>query len=266
MAAGPSSDGAPERRLFPGLLAVVLAAIGIARSRAVTRWAYVGGLLVAFDISLGFNGVGYGLLWNVFPPIRAMRVPGRMGVLVGFSLAVLAGFGVAWLMPRLRSRALRVAVPVVLTLVMLLEYQAGPIWLGPVSSTMPAIYEDLLADRGDAPTSNIVELPFATNDTTHMYYSTFHWQTLLNGYSGFFPPTYFDLIEKLKTFPDRTSLDALGVRNTQYVLIHGEHLEPDQYLALTTAADAVPALRLIARRPWLEREISLYRIDYGQLR
>lgn len=258
--------GAPERRLFPGLVAVVLAALGIARAPAASRWAYVAGMLVAFDVSLGLNGLSYGVLWNVVPPVRAMRVPGRMGVFVGFSLAILAGYGVAWLMPKLRSRWVQMAVPVVLIVGILLEYQAGPIWLGPVSPTMPPIYEDLLADRGDAPTSNIVELPFATNDTTHMYFSTFHWQTLLNGYSGFFPPSYFDLIEKLKTFPDRRSLDALAARNTQYVLIHGEHLEPDEYRTLTASADGVAALHLIARRPWLEREISLYRLDQSQIR
>lgn len=41
-----------------------------------------------------------------------------------------------------------------------------------------------------------------------MYYSTFHWQALQNGYSGFFPPSYHQLAEALATFPDPGSLQA----------------------------------------------------------
>ena len=54
-------------------------------------------LLVAFDLSLGFNGLLYPVLWTLILPLRGLRVPARMGLFAGFSVEVLAGFGGAWL-------------------------------------------------------------------------------------------------------------------------------------------------------------------------
>ena len=59
-----------------------------------TEFAYGLGLLLAFDVSLGLNGLTYSPLYDYFLPFRALRIPARMGIMVGFSLAVLAGYGV----------------------------------------------------------------------------------------------------------------------------------------------------------------------------
>ena len=34
-----------------------------------------------------------------------------------------------------------------------------------------------------------------------MYFSTFRWHKLLNGYSGFSPPWYLALVEHMSAFP-----------------------------------------------------------------
>jgi hypothetical protein len=57
-------------------------------------------------------------------------------------------------------------------------------------------------------------------DVFYMYYSTFHWHRLLNGYSGFLPPHYTRLLEILRTFPDERSIRELRARNADYVLVH----------------------------------------------
>ena len=107
----------PERRLFPGFVAVALACAAFwprkhqttkpAKGAFVVSWfrgdprgAYLLGLLLAFDISLGFNGFTYPLLYDYIRPFRGLRIPARMGILVAFSLAVLAGYGVARLTER----------------------------------------------------------------------------------------------------------------------------------------------------------------------
>ena len=55
----------------------------------------------------------------------------------------------------------------------------------------PQIYSDLVRDRGDSPTAVLFEFPTGLiEDAAYAYYSTFHWQWLVNGYSGFFPPSY----------------------------------------------------------------------------
>ena len=56
-------------------------------------------------MSLGFNGLLYRALYDYFLPFKALRIPARMGLMVGFSLAVLAGYGVARIAGRLRSAA-----------------------------------------------------------------------------------------------------------------------------------------------------------------
>src|SRR5204862_6460212 len=120
----------PERRLFPGFVAIALAIVGLwpgsRHDARRARLAYALGLLLAFDVSLGFNGFVYRALYDYFLPFRALRIPARMGIMVGFSLAVLAGYGAARLgemMPQRRRQIVFVA----LGLVLLLEYASKPL-------------------------------------------------------------------------------------------------------------------------------------------
>ena len=109
----------------------------------------------------------------------------------------------------------------------LAEGCSTPVHLTPIPEAPPAIYADLLREVGDSPAATIVDVPMLIGwDQTYMYYSTFHWQTLLNGYSGFFPPSYLQLVGAMRGFPDARSLDALRVRGAGYAVIHGELLEP----------------------------------------
>ena len=101
-------------------------------------------------------------------------------------------------------------------------------------------------------------------DQMYMYYSTFHWQRLLNGYSGFFPPSYVRLVAAMRGFPDASSLQALRVRGARYAVIHGELLPPETYQRLIDGITACRCgLTLVSRRSWQGREISLYRLERG---
>lgn len=251
--------GHPERRLFPGAIAVILALVGMWRPWPASKTAYIVALLLALDLSLGFNGISYRVLWNAVLPFRGLRVPARMGLFVGFSVAVLAGYGVARLAGAVRSRGARGAMVVVLGALIAFEYRSVPVGLTTMPERAPQVYDDLVREIGDAPRAAIVELPLGQGPT-YMYYSTFHWQVLLNGYSGFFPPSYYQLADAMATFPDPGSLQALRRRETRFVLIHGELMPPEEYDGLIKAASADPSLKLISRRPWRGREISLYRL------
>ena len=84
----------PERALFPGVMILLLAAVALIPpvrrdARGVRR-----ALLVAFEMSRGFNSVFYPYLYEWLPFIRGLRVPARASILVGLTLALLAGFGV----------------------------------------------------------------------------------------------------------------------------------------------------------------------------
>ena len=100
----------PERRLFPGFVAIGLAMVALWPPLNATRLAYGLGLVLAFDVSLGFNGLIYPVLYDYFLPFKALRIPARMGLMVGFSLAVLAGYGATRIAASLRSDSMRMAV------------------------------------------------------------------------------------------------------------------------------------------------------------
>ncbi|HJZ70843.1 MAG TPA: glycosyltransferase family 39 protein [Vicinamibacterales bacterium] len=258
----------PERRLFPGFIAIALTIVGLWPPLSPTRIAYGLGLLLAFDVSLGLNGLIYRGLYDYVLPFKALRIPARMGLMVGFSLAVLGGYGAARLAERLRSPAARRTVLAAVGLLMLAEYASTPLELFQAPRQPPEIYADLLRDRGDdAPTSVLFEFPtLRTSDPAYLYYSTFHWQTLINGYSGFFPPSYVDLVRAMRNFPDELSIDMIKLHRARYLVIHGEYLRGDRYETLVPQLDRRSDMKLVSRRPWhlpgKHAEISVYRVLY----
>jgi hypothetical protein len=264
---GPFSRIAePEHALFPGFVVIALALIGlIPRPRTIVVFAYALGLIFAFDLSLGLNGFSYGVLHDYLLPFRSLRAPARMGVMVGFSLAVLAGFGVARLSDLLASDRARRAVCAAIGVLMMAEYVSRPIPLQSIPRAVPEVYADMLRDRGDAPPVAILEYPISSrDDPTYMYYSTFHWQYLVNGYSGFFPRSYYEMLAAAESIPDAAFVDALRVRGVRYLLVHQERMIGDRYVRLIPQLDERSDLTLVSRRPG-ERygqhgEISLYRV------
>jgi len=258
----------PERRLFPGFVAVALAIVGLWPPLNAARLAYGLGLLLAFDVSLGFNGLLYPLLYDYFLPFKALRVPARMGLMVGFSLAVLAGYGAARVAGRLRSGPARRVALGALGVLMLVEYASTPLPFWHAPRHPPQIYDDLVRDRGDSPTSVLFEFPTGLiEDAAYAYYSTFHWQWLVNGYSGFFPPSYYRLVRAVQNFPDEPSLDAIKSHGARYLVIHGEYLRGDRYKTLIPQLDQRSDLTLVSRHPWYisdkHAEISLYRFKFN---
>lgn len=262
--------GGIERRLFPGVVVVVLAAVALWPPVSGPRLAYALGMLVALEMSRGFNGWLYPWLYDHAFLFRSLRAPARMGLIVGLALAVLAGFGVARLQARLRAGA-ALALTLVLLGGVLVDSWVAPIGLTMVPNEVPEIYADLLRHRGlstDVPIVRrrgepnpavLLELPLSTEVPTYMYYSTYHWQTLVNGYSGFFPDRYIRIGQVLATFPDEASVRLIGGLGVRYVTVHGEFLEQDDYDDLVGRLDRMaPAFRIVNRRPWKGREISLY--------
>ena len=265
----------PERRLFPGFVAVALAIVGLwPRTRRGTKekhyvrsvpFAYALGLLLAFDVSLGFNGLIYRGLYDYFLPFKALRIPARMGLMVGFSLAVLAGYGATRIVDGLRSVKTRRAVLTMIGVVMLVEYASTPLVLWAAPRRPPQAYADLMRDAGEGPTSVLFEFPTgAMEDPEYLYYSTFHWQYLVNGYSGFFPPSYQRIVNAARGFPDETSMNMIRSHGVRYLVIHGEWLYGARYEELVADLDRRPDVKLVSRHPWQREnkhaEISVYRL------
>jgi hypothetical protein len=229
--------------------------------------AYALGALLAIDVSLGFNGLTYRALYDYVVPFRALRIPARMGVIAGFSVAVLGGCGAARLAARLTSESARRALFVALGAVLIAEYASMPLEIQIAQRTPPQAYADIVRDRGDAPTAAIFDFPAsALDDPTYMYYSTFHWQHLVNGYSGFFPPWYGGFIETTNRLPSDAAFTAIRQHGTRYLVVHGERLYGARYATLIADLDKRTDVLLVSRHPWYDNnkhaEISAYRLLY----
>jgi hypothetical protein len=247
----------PERALFPGAAPLSLAVIGIAPPLAAVRVVYVAGLLLSVDGSRGFNGVIYPYLHRWLTPVRGLRVPARFGALVGLSLAILAGFGARRVLGWCGSpRRLQVAFLALTAAVMAdgwPEFSVKPVWTEP-----PAIY-DHLKDRRDVV---LAELPVTETvhlNTPYMYFSLWHWTPMVNGYSGFFPPSYRALAPELIAFPRGDTADALRRHGVTHVTINCGlgYANCEETASLMSQSTE---LRLVADTLWQGASVQLYEL------
>ena len=227
--------GGPETNLFPGLLPLALATLGL---WPLTRHRLTYGAILTFSVcaTLGFNGPLYEVLYTWIGPYRSLRVPTRFGVIVLLALAVLAGFGLERLMRWLSSTHLHRAVPACAAVILLIELFSPPSLMS-LPSGVPSAYRWLR----EQPTGVVAEVPMPLphrlprQDATYQYLSTFHWQPLLNGYSGYYPSAYWTMLEALRHFPAGSWVDELLGRGAEYIIIHEQFLDPEPYAsALTT--------------------------------
>ncbi len=236
----------PEGILFPGLTALALALAGAFPPLNRVRIAYVVLLLLAFDLSLGFNGLTYPLLYETALPYRGLRVPGRLFIVVSAALSVLAGWGIARIATHCRTRARRLVVTGVAVTLIAAESATVPLFLERVPTPDP-IYRWLARQ----PPSVVLEWPFPkpsnlgfTFDPEYMYFSTGHWQQLINGYSGFHPSSYIRLLDTLTPFPNPAGIAALRKLGVDYIILH-RHLAPDEWDRVNQELQASPWVRLV---------------------
>jgi len=247
----------PERQLFPRIAPVALALIGAWPPLSIARIGYAVALAVAFDGSLGVNGTIFPWLRDHVPGYAGLRVPARFSILVGLSLAILAGCGIARLAGTgTRARAVTAAV-----MAMVLVEALPNITLEPVWPAAPGIY----AAIGDDPDAVLAEFPLPPNndvtwtDTRYLYFSTFYWHKMVNGNSGFSPPSYLELLKRERDFPSPAAVDYLRERGVNYVALHGAFTNPARYRHTAELLEARGDLELVAVSPWEGSESRLYR-------
>jgi hypothetical protein len=233
------------------VLIVALAASSVRIRRSIGRWlaSPVSSLVIvtvfAFTLSLGPQIVAHGrlveetnlyaLFYNDVPGFDGLRVPARAGMVVVCGLTALAGFGVAGL----RRQSFGVVAVALIAVALIAEGWAAPIGLNenstdykqpglvalpatlPTEAELPPIYRTVAQLP---PTSAIIELPFGevAFETRYMYYSTFHWRRLVNGYSGGAPAEYGLRVERIKDLlvePEQ-AWNAVREARPTHILVH----------------------------------------------
>ncbi|MBI3455349.1 MAG: hypothetical protein HY002_06135 [Candidatus Rokubacteria bacterium] len=239
------------RRLVHGR-AVPLPGLGWLRRLG---WPHAAGLYVALTVvavlcsfgptlAVGTLAVAHPLyrqLYELVPGFDGLRVPARFAVLVSTGLSVLAGYGAAAILRRCRRRISRGVVVAVLAALAL-----GEVW------AIPLPFRDVTAPVGPAdrwlataPSGAIAVLPFypeleAYGETPRLLGSTAHWRPLMNGYSGFFPPGYWETAELLNTFPADAAVMRLRELGVRYVVLYLGQLKDDARPRVEAALAALP--------------------------
>jgi hypothetical protein len=224
------------------LAAAAMRARGARRAVPLLGFA-VAGAALSFWLSLGptpswggqaYPGLGlYGVLQDHVPGMDALRVTSRFAVVFVLFLALLAGMGAA-LVARLPKAAPLVAGLGALSMLLnapatfplnhelpsTLDVVTPAPYLKPGGPT-PEVYRYLAS----LPSSTVVaELPFTDlwYNTRYLYFSTFHWRPLVNGFTSFFPPPYIErarwLVNPART-PDE-AWRALESGQTTHVVVH----------------------------------------------
>jgi hypothetical protein len=232
------------RATILGSAAVALSPSGRKRARAWAwpRGAILAGLLAACWLSLGPSPTSsgrpldlaspYRVLYDLVPGFDGVRVPSRFWMIGTLALATLAGFGAARLQRRRGGLAVLVAVLVLAAAEARVDpftvNGAGPVpgYVAPESrirgpGDVPPIYRAVATQPSNAV---LAELPLGVPDfdVRAMYYSTFHWRKILNGYSGFTPAHYGRLVvasARAAVAPDET-WEALREAKASLVLVH----------------------------------------------
>lgn len=277
-----SGDFGWEKKLFPGFLVLGLAGFGVAfavwdsiksrsdRKRQILPLGVtISAMFVvalSYMLSLGpylrihdrATSVRMPFFWlrHWVPGLAIFRVPARFGMLLPFGLAILAASGFCVFLrvlerwePLKRSSWKAVMTAGVL-IVLALEFNSAPVPLAPVMvpSDVPPEYRWLAKQPVEFP---LLELPITLRgnfpdllqETGYMYASIFHWHPLVNGYSGYSPPTaveMFHLARQLPSLDSSTKLSSLGVH---YVVLHRDSLSLDELSRWTPQAVAVAQLR-----------------------
>jgi hypothetical protein len=225
-----------EKTLFVGFGAILLAGIGVARrgrpegsTRLFFRFALLLSLvaiLLSFGPEIRFgDGVfhlPYRFLYRNLPGFSGMRVPARISVLTLFGVSILAGYGAAALVSLSEKRARLVALGTLAFL--LFDYQTYSL-----ERLFPEAPEISSADRwlAEAPREGaVLVLPIhegedIIHESLYIFFSTAHFRPLVNGYSGWWPNDYWELVGRLRHFPtSRTVRFLLDRAPVRYVVVH----------------------------------------------
>ena len=249
-----------ERALFPGAATLALAALGVWPPLGAARVAVIVAGLVAFDGSLGLNGVLYPVLYKLFMPLHSVRAPARFAILVVLTLSLLAGAGMMRLLSAARRTRARIAIVAGATLIIIADAWPHsdrlPVWRSP-----PTIYAALPAQS-----SVLFEFPIHSpadrfsENLAYMYFSLWHWRPMVNGYSGFIPPAYAALVEGVSTFPDVRALSYLRSVGVTHIGLHCRLWEPEVCAATMTLLDRAQGVRRLARADWYGAPSTLYEL------
>lgn len=260
--------------LFPGLAAIALALIALVRRAHRSGYFLalaVCSIVLSFgpQLLLGRAGDAVPLPFSTpytwlqaIPGLKGLGAPARFDILVTLALAMLAGQGALVIASSLARG--RIAGWVLVSALVLSEHLSIPIRLTPVltGAQVPGVYRYLATMPRDEP---VVEEPMgapnlagSSESADSVYYSSYHWHPLVNGYSGFLPRPQAEVIKQQIDFPSSMALDQLRELGVVWIVVHWEDApawwEIENYRTILGSRDDITLVKKFG-------ETWLYRIE-----
>jgi hypothetical protein len=251
---------AAGRALYPGLLALALAAVGVAtlgrhppQGRRRVLWSFPPLLVVSLALSLGPRLPALPLFevaFRLVPAWNFIRQPAKLQVLTALALALLAGIGLDAL-ARGRRRRVRLALALAVALGVAAEYHP---WRPTGLSALPDEGEPFATIRAGGPRA--LWIPFWPGDSAfsgrYLYATTLTRVPMLNGYSAFVDRSYLaDVYRPLEA----VNLGQVGPAEVQ--VLHRHHvrqviLDRDAFPLKVSPFGPALTLAHLRRSPYLD--------------
>lgn len=192
-------------------------------------------------------------MYKVLPMFRAYC---RFGIVVMLSVAVLAGFGLRFILDKFKSPSLKITITTLFCALVLFEFWNYPPFKVINVSEVPAVYYWVKEQAGDFA---IAEYPLDINGSNEMYklYQTKHQKKIIN---GTVPGTYANKIAQTITkLSQPNTAQTLKSMQVKYVLVHRQ-----AYLD-TGLIEWIEELNKIPQSPYLKfikgaRGIDVYEV------
>jgi hypothetical protein len=250
-----ASDRGIENHLYPGAFTFAFALVGVAtlarilrgRGPASQRWvarvtlligvAGIAGVVLAVGDEIRLLGETVPMPMKLFreyvPGFSGIRVTSRFVLLGQCALALLGAFGVKAMLERVSKRTGLVLVALLCALVLVESARSVPYVDVPDDPAAEGVGR-YLRDRPDGvvvelPMRGIVDGPmWAYSEAPRLYVSLLDKKPRLNGYSGYTPPGFEEMVSAANAFPAPAALELLDDRGVRYVVLRtrvvGEHV------------------------------------------
>ena len=249
--------GSSERRIFPGYSVLVLAMIGVfARpsvAMRVPRLLLCTLLTASVVLSLGpvIVSLGhltyvpgpYALLYYIVPGLQGMRATARFGYVALLALSALSALGWHRMASRLPGRIRSFIALSVWLCLFTAENLPAKSQSHDRPEDPPPVYAYLAARDIDG---GIIELPtfkgsmeksdptygdrriaYRHREYLYMYYSTFHWRPIYNGFGAFAGPHQFAVRDAVERLPDADAVALLRDLGLNTLVLHTYWFEPE---------------------------------------
>lgn len=200
-------------------------------------------LILSFLLTLGpeihFMGkeIYYGpylILQKHVPGFDGLRVSSRFFIFVILSMGIFTAIGVKNVLKNI-NRWKRYPIMGLILILILAEYFSIPVPLSNilVKDSIPEVYRWLVKQHDDIA---LIELPLprwekevALIECPRVYYSAYHRKKIFNGFSGYSPPLYDEMMNRIQILSREQNINDFRDLGIRYIILHSNFYNKEDF-------------------------------------